>query len=145
MTLRLYRAILVEIYALFPEILRFELVTLFVKHLNKMLLGALLEGRSSLRCSEPHWSFSALLAARHTPGYSTPFLITRCSPGCSMLPYHSALLDPLPLARIGTLLTSWCPSGSLSLSFLLAAIPTGRRDNDDSALSDDRSAPPEDC
>ena len=32
MTLRLYRVIFVEIHALFPAILRFELVTLFMKH-----------------------------------------------------------------------------------------------------------------
>ena len=33
MTLRSCRAIFVEIHALFPEILRFEFVTLFMKHL----------------------------------------------------------------------------------------------------------------
>ena len=32
MTLMLYRAIFVEIHELFPEILRFESVTLFMKH-----------------------------------------------------------------------------------------------------------------
>ena len=32
MTLRLYHAIFVEIHELFPEILRFEFVTLFMKH-----------------------------------------------------------------------------------------------------------------
>ena len=37
MTLRLYRPILVEIRALFPEILRFEFVTLFMKHPAWML------------------------------------------------------------------------------------------------------------
>ena len=37
MTLRLYRAIFVEIHALFPEILRFEFVTLFMKHPVKPL------------------------------------------------------------------------------------------------------------
>ena len=75
------------------------------------LLGALLKSQSSFSCPEPHKSLSALLVARHPPRYSTPFLIARCSPGCSMLPYHSALLDTLPVARIGTLLTNWCPTG----------------------------------
>ena len=32
MALRLYRAFFVEIYALFPNILRFEFATLFMKH-----------------------------------------------------------------------------------------------------------------
>ena len=65
-----------------------------------MGLGALLEGLSSPRCLESHWSFSSLLVARHPPGYSSPFLdiIARRSPGYSMLPYHSALLLTLPVA-----------------------------------------------
>ena len=39
MTLRLYRAIFVELRALFPEILRFEFVTLFMRHPCKYRVG----------------------------------------------------------------------------------------------------------
>ena len=59
--------------------------------------------------------------------------------------YHSALLGTLPVARIGTLLTNWCPPGSLSFSCLLTTLSADRRPNDDFALSHSWLAPPEDC
>ena len=89
-----------------------------LKHIYDMAARAFLKDRSSLRCSESRWSLSALLVACHPPGLSTPFLIARCSPGCSMLPYHSTLIDTLPVARLGTLWDNWCLLGFLSLSCL---------------------------
>ena len=87
------------------------------------------------RCPELHKSVCAPLATRFPlrPRYSDPFLIDRCSPGCSMLPYHSALLDNLPVARIDTLLTNWCPPCSLSFFCVPTTLPADRRPNDDSA------------
>ena len=61
-------------------------------------------GRSSLRSSEPDWSLSALLLlTRPSPGYSTPFLIARCFPGCPIFlitlhcSTHSLLSGRYPL------------------------------------------------
>ena len=87
------------------------------------------------RCSEPHKSLCALLLPGTLlgPRYSNPFLIARCSRGCLMLPYHSALLDTLPAARIGTLLTNWWPPGYLSFFCVPTTLPADRCPKDDSA------------
>ena len=50
-------------------------------------------------------------------GCSAPFSLLDPIFDCSVLSrlfeaYHSALPDTLPVARIGTLLTNWCPPGS---------------------------------
>ena len=92
---------------------------------------------------------------RSVVGRSTPSSLLDPILDCSVLSwifdtYPSALLDTLPVARIGTLLTNLCPPGSLSFSCLLTTLAADQRSTDEFAcladefvLSHGWLAPPE--
>ena len=96
---------------------------------EKSGLGSRSMHNMAARCPPERSELFSLLGARQVTqrsvGCSARFSLLDpnldCSvlPNCSMLPYNSALLDILPVSQIGTLLTNWCPTSSVS--FFLCA------------------------